>query len=143
MNAKSDADHHKNKFRKGEKIMSNHEADETKDPSTPQLQRIVSLQQYKLNKIKLEKEIILLETTNKQTVEKSSQNNRAVQAFVSQFEYNQWHQLQTANENVSATASVISSAVVGNRIQSFDCSITLLITYLIVLLAVVRCTPTS
>ncbi|KAK9877466.1 hypothetical protein WA026_018574 [Henosepilachna vigintioctopunctata] len=103
MNTKSDADHHKNKIRKSEEIVSNHEADGTKDLCTPQLQRIVLLQQYKLNKIKLEKETILLETMKKQTVEKSTQNHRASLAFVSQFEYNQGHQLQTANENVSAT----------------------------------------
>ncbi|KAK9890039.1 hypothetical protein WA026_008847 [Henosepilachna vigintioctopunctata] len=103
MNTKSDADHHKNKISNSEKIVSNHEADETKDQSTPQLQRIVLFQQYKLNKIKLEKETLLLETMKNQTVEKSTQNHRAAQAFVSQFEYNQGHQLQTANENVSAT----------------------------------------
>ncbi|KAK9886985.1 hypothetical protein WA026_019242, partial [Henosepilachna vigintioctopunctata] len=91
MKTKSDADHHKNKIKKSEKIVSNHEADETKDLSTPQLQRIVLLQQYKLNKIKLEKETILLETMKKQTVENSTQNNRAAKAFVSQFEYNQGH----------------------------------------------------
>ncbi|KAK9882771.1 hypothetical protein WA026_023193 [Henosepilachna vigintioctopunctata] len=58
MSTKSDTDHHKNNIRKSEKIVSNHEADETKDLSTPQLQRIVLLQQYKLNKIKLEKETL-------------------------------------------------------------------------------------
>ncbi|KAK9883805.1 hypothetical protein WA026_002000 [Henosepilachna vigintioctopunctata] len=77
MNNKSDADHHKNKIRKSEKIVSNHEADETKDLSTPQLQRIVLLQQYKVNKIKLEKETILFKTMKKQTVEKTTQNHRA------------------------------------------------------------------
>ncbi|KAK9878129.1 hypothetical protein WA026_021146 [Henosepilachna vigintioctopunctata] len=46
MNTKSDADQHKNNTRKSEKIVSNHEADETKDLSTPRLQRIVLLQQY-------------------------------------------------------------------------------------------------
>ncbi|KAK9872236.1 hypothetical protein WA026_017039 [Henosepilachna vigintioctopunctata] len=83
MNTKSDADYHKNKNRKSEKIVSNHEADKTKDLSTPQLQRIVFLQQYKLKKIKLEKETILLETMKKQNVEKSTQNHRAALAFVS------------------------------------------------------------
>ncbi|KAK9890874.1 hypothetical protein WA026_012218 [Henosepilachna vigintioctopunctata] len=95
-NTKSDADHHKNKIRKSEKIVSYHEADETNDLSTPQLQIIVLLQQYKLNKIKLEKETILLETMKKQTVEKSTQNHCAAQDFLSQFEYNQVHQLQMA-----------------------------------------------
>ncbi|KAK9870214.1 hypothetical protein WA026_006298 [Henosepilachna vigintioctopunctata] len=37
MNTKSDADHHKNIIRNSEKIVPNHEADETKDLSTPQL----------------------------------------------------------------------------------------------------------
>lgn len=78
MKTKSDADLQKNKIRKTEKIVSNHEADETKDLSTPQLQRIVLLQQYKLNKIKLEKETILLETMKKQTVEKSTQTDVTV-----------------------------------------------------------------
>ncbi|KAG8252910.1 hypothetical protein J6590_046330 [Homalodisca vitripennis] len=78
MKTKSDADHHKNKIRKSEKMVSNHEADETKDLSTPQLQRIVLLQQYKLNKIKLEKETILLETMKKQTIEKSTQTDVTV-----------------------------------------------------------------
>ncbi|XP_074037802.1 uncharacterized protein [Leptinotarsa decemlineata] len=39
MRTKSDADHHKNKIRKSEKIVSNHEVDETKDLSTPHLQK--------------------------------------------------------------------------------------------------------
>lgn len=78
MKTKSDADLHKNKIRKSENIVSNHEADETKYLSTPQLQRIVLLQQYKLNKIKLEKETILLETMKKQTVEMSTQTDVTV-----------------------------------------------------------------
>ncbi|KAK9877373.1 hypothetical protein WA026_017769 [Henosepilachna vigintioctopunctata] len=105
MNTESDTDHHKNNIRKSENMVSNHEADDSKDLFTPRLQMIVLLQQYKLNKIKLEKETILLETMMKQTVEKSTQTHHAAQAFVSQFEYNQGHQLLTAmsNENVSAT----------------------------------------
>ncbi|KAK9878073.1 hypothetical protein WA026_020704 [Henosepilachna vigintioctopunctata] len=75
MKTKSDANHHKNLIRRSEKIVSNHKADETKDLFTPQFQRIVLLQQYKLNKIQLEKETILVATMKTQTVEKSTQNN--------------------------------------------------------------------
>lgn len=69
------ADCLKKKIRNSGKTVSSYEADETKDLSTPQLQRIVLLQQFKLNKIKIERQSLLLENMKKVTVEKSSQTD--------------------------------------------------------------------
>lgn len=65
----------KNKIRKSSKFVANYETDATKDLSTPQLQRVVLLQQYKLNEMKMERKKMLLESLKKPTVEHSTQTD--------------------------------------------------------------------
>ena len=56
------------------KLLS-YESDETKDLTTPQLQRLVLLQQFELQKIKIEKVKIELKKLNKNCAEKGTQTD--------------------------------------------------------------------
>lgn len=61
------------KIRKSAKIVKQYECDETKNVSIPQLQRIVLLQQFEINKMKLEREKKLKESMSKNCKEESTQ----------------------------------------------------------------------
>lgn len=80
-NKSSDADRAKQKTRKSVKVVSTYETEETLGLSTPQLQRIVLLQQFKLNKMKCEKEALLLQKMKKDWCDKSVQTDEELQDY--------------------------------------------------------------
>lgn len=64
---------HKRKMRKSVQTINKYERDETKNLSTPQLQRIVLLQQFELNKLHIEMENLKLQKLRKEFDDKATQ----------------------------------------------------------------------
>lgn len=74
------------KIRRSSKKVLEYESEFTKDLSTPQLQRIVLLQQMKINEMKIEREKIKLAEVKKAFSDQSTQTNDADCGYITVFE---------------------------------------------------------